>query len=165
MSDPSIRYRRASIEDLEAVCALGNVVNAAHHDAWPQLFAAPGASGRDAAHWAASLQHEDFVCFVAEHDGGLAGFVTVKVADERSTLRPPMRYAEIGSVCVDEGLRGRGIGRRLMGLVEDWARMRGAADLRLVVWLFNEGARRLYEELGYVPRSLAMGKPLDPAAP
>ncbi len=50
-----------------------------------------------------------------------------------------------------------------MNLVESWARSKGATDMRLNVWAFNEQAICLYQELGYEIRAFGMGKPLAPA--
>ena len=47
-----------------------------------------------------------------------------------------------------------------MGSAEGWARERGAYEMRLHVWAFNEGAMRMYEELGYEVRSHFLGKRL-----
>jgi GNAT superfamily N-acetyltransferase len=74
-----------------------------------------------------------------------------------------MRYAKVGTVGVTHGFRGQGIGHALMTLVEEWAWSRGATEVHLNVWAFNEGARRLYEELGYAVRSHHMGKRLEGA--
>ncbi|MDZ7811599.1 MAG: GNAT family N-acetyltransferase [Ideonella sp.] len=68
----------------------------------------------------------------------------------------------MNSVCVVEAARGQGIGRGLIGQAEQWAQSQGATDIRLTVWTFNATAQGLYEELGYAPRSLNMGKPLEP---
>ena len=45
---------------------------------------------------------------------------------------------------------------------ENWAAARGAADVRLNVWTFNEDAVRLYRDLGYEVRSQTMGKSIAP---
>ena len=47
-----------------------------------------------------------------------------------------------------------------MQLAEEWAAGRGAIDVRLNVWAFNQSALALYKELGYEVRSLFLGKAL-----
>ncbi|NSL54266.1 GNAT family N-acetyltransferase [Uliginosibacterium sp. IMCC34675] len=71
-----------------------------------------------------------------------------------------MTYGRIGSVGVAAEHRGKGVGRALVALAEAWAARRGAADMRLQVWSFNERAMALYEELGYSVRSHVLGKRL-----
>lgn len=155
-------YRRATLADLPRISEIGQLLNELHHAAWPGIFAPASMPQRDEAHWRQSVNAESAAGFVAEAGGDLLGFVTLQVMDEQHTLLQPLRFARIGSVCVVEAARGRGVGRALMAQAEAWAQSQGAADVRLTVWVFNQSAQRLYEELGYEPRSLNMGKFLSP---
>jgi ribosomal protein S18 acetylase RimI-like enzyme len=155
-----LEYREANAQDLAGICALGSEVNALHHSARPEVFAADIPPERNQEVWRASLDQERATTFVAAAGSTLAGFVTVAIVDEASPLFRPVRYAKVGTVGVGEAFRGQGIGRALMTRVENWARVHGATEVHLNVWDFNERARRLYEELGYVVRSHHMGKQL-----
>ncbi len=64
----------------------------------------------------------------------------------------------VWDVAVDEPHRGRGVGRRAMGLAEELARTHGATDLGLNVFAANTVARHLYASLGYVETSVQMRK-------
>jgi ribosomal protein S18 acetylase RimI-like enzyme len=161
------RHREATEADLSAISALGMQVNLLHHEAFPQLFAGPADPERDAAHWAMSIAQPMATTFLAEHVGAqapcqLIGFITVAVVDETHSLMQPVRYGRVGTLGVSPEWRGHGIGRTLMQHAEDWASARGAGELRLNVWAFNEGALRLYRELGYEVRLLTLAKPLAP---
>lgn len=46
-------------------------------------------------------------------------------------------------------LRGRGLGRKLVGVVEEVGRRAGVEKAMLTVFVVNEGARGFYEGLGY----------------
>ena len=48
-----------------------------------------------------------------------------------------------------ETLRGGGIGRHLMGMVEEIGRKVGVDKVMLTVFVANERARQFYERLGY----------------
>jgi ribosomal protein S18 acetylase RimI-like enzyme len=85
----------------------------------------------------------------------------VQVTQFSSPLMQPQRVGRVGSVCVDESVRGQGIGRALMQCAQTWAAEQNAVDLRLTVWAFNAPALRLYEELGYEVRAFEMGKRLE----
>ena len=75
-------------------------------------------------------------------------------------------------IAVRTSLHGRGLGRRMMHLLQDAARERGCPVLRLRVHAENTRARRLYESLGYVYAGVDRGELLmlldlldpDPAA-
>ena len=155
-------YRRATLADLGRISEIGQLLNALHHSAWPEIFAPASSPQRDEAHWRQSLETASAAAFVAERANEVLGFITINVVDEQHTLLQPVRYARINSVCVVEAARGQGIGRGLMRHAEQWANGQGATDIRLTVWTFNAAALGLYEELGYAPRSLSMGKFLGP---
>ena len=70
--------------------------------------------------------------------------------------------AEFG-VSVVEAWRGRGIGRVLIDHVERWAAEHGVERMVLNVSEANEGAIRLYRELGYRDYDRAMLKRLERA--
>jgi ribosomal protein S18 acetylase RimI-like enzyme len=160
-----IRYREATEADLDAICALGMQVNLLHHEAFPRVFAGPADPRRDAVHWTASIAQPMAATFVAEPQGAaLAGFVTVAVGDETHSLFQSQRNGRVGTLGVSPEWRGQGIGRALMQHAQDWASARGAMELRLNVWAFNDSALRLYRELGYEMRMHTLAKPLIPAA-
>ncbi|MCI2245172.1 GNAT family N-acetyltransferase [Xanthomonas sp. PPL568] len=153
-------YREAMESDLRAICALGEEVNALHHEAFPHVFAGAGDADRDAAHWNSSIGRDDATTFVAETQGVLVGFVTVGMVTESHSLLQPMRFGRVGSVGITGRHRGQGIGPALMQRAHDWVALRGGVEMRLNVWAFNTHALHVYEELGYEVRSLTLVKPL-----
>lgn len=77
----------------------------------------------------------------------VAGVPLVACVGARPTPDPSV--VELKSLYVDAQQRGKGLGERLVGLVERWARGKGADSVEL--WsdvLFADG-HRLYERLGY----------------
>lgn len=155
-------YREATYADLPTICVLGQVVNLLHHEAWPQIFSPASDPQRDDAYWRKSIGNINATTFVAETSGEIVGFVTVQIATTpNEALFQPMRFAHVGSICVAMPFRGQGIGRKLMSLAEHWATNNDAVDIRLSVWVFNQPALQLYEELGYEVRSQHLGKALE----
>ncbi len=69
--------------------------------------------------------------------------------------------AELISMWVSPQARGHGVGERLVAAVEQWARQRGADQLRLEVAVGNETATRLYHRGGFRPT----GEVCRPARP
>ena len=61
---------------------------------------------------------------------------------------------------IDPDLRGRGLGRRAMELVEREVRARGLERVELNVFGGNAVARSLYRSLGYAERAVIMSKEL-----
>ena len=78
---------------------------------------------------------------VALVKGEIVGYVN-PVVDQREGW--------IGGVGVVRGMRGRGLGRRLMNSAEELCRAKGVRDIYLEVIEGNDRAQALYERLGYV---------------
>jgi aminoglycoside 6'-N-acetyltransferase I len=96
------------------------------------------------------LSSEDEPVFVAlRASGGLGGFLeggTRKYADGCDTS--PVGYIE--GWYVDEDLRKKGVGGRLMEAMENWARARGLTEMGSDTWLDNETSITAHKQLGYV---------------
>jgi len=78
--------------------------------------------------------------YLAREEGEVIGFVAIE-----------MKGSFVGyvkSICVAPNQRGKGIGTMLMSHVEDRV-FSEAPNVFICVSGFNEGARRLYERLGY----------------
>lgn len=73
---------------------------------------------------------------------------------------PPKGF--IYDLIVETAERRKGFGRAAMVAAETVARERGAATLSLHVFAHNEGARSLYQALGYRETNVVMSKTLPP---
>src|SRR6476661_3746114 len=107
----------------------------------------------------------DGASLVAVADGRVIGMVELLRrggVPDPGAARKPAPAVDIG-LSVAEDWRGRGVGTALMAAAEDWARARGATRMILDLAAANEGARRLYDRLGYEVHGLMMDKPLDGA--
>ena len=91
---------------------------------------------------------------------------TVRDADEAPVgilwiatgLRPG--HAFIYDIEMDSSRRGEGLGTATLLALEEWARGNGITTIGLHVFAHNEGARRLYNRLGYVETDVQMQKRL-----
>lgn len=88
----------------------------------------------------------DHAVFVAETPGGdIAGWIGVFLfrcveADVR---------AEISGLVVDEHVRSLGVGRRLLGRAEEWAREKGCSAAGVRSNVVRDRAHAFYEQRGY----------------
>jgi ribosomal protein S18 acetylase RimI-like enzyme len=94
--------------------------------------------------------------FLAREGGAAVGFVLVH---PRGLAGSPY----VASIAVAPQARGQGVGRRLLGHVEDRFRP-GARHLFLCVSSFNAAARRLYEREGFTAVGLLEDYVIDGAA-
>ena len=95
--------------------------------------------------------------FVLDDDGQVAGGVVCN----SSWWWTGRGVLEIDAVWLDEPLRGRGLGRELLGRVEREARARGCALAHLTTYHFQ--ARGFYEKSGYRVVGRLDGYPPDGA--
>jgi ribosomal protein S18 acetylase RimI-like enzyme len=70
------------------------------------------------------------------------------------------RQAYIYNIEIEDPARRRGYARAALHALEQVARERGVHQLSLHVFGHNQGARRLYDELGFEPTSITMRKNL-----
>ena len=79
--------------------------------------------------------------WVAEARGEIVGFVVAE--------RHLRQVAHIITIDVIKSWRRRGVGAKLMGAVEDWARQQGLRMVYLETAEDNVAAQRFYQERGY----------------
>ncbi|MCR4397901.1 MAG: ribosomal protein S18-alanine N-acetyltransferase [Firmicutes bacterium] len=65
--------------------------------------------------------------------------------------------AHVTNIAVHPAYRRRGIGRRILTELMERAKSRGATRMTLEVRKSNEGAQRLYREMGFVARGIRKG--------
>jgi GNAT superfamily N-acetyltransferase len=162
---PTVEIRPVTLDDLEPLIDI-YLDTARHHAAIdPEVFHVP-----DRGAIAVRLRRRidgrgvtgEYVAAIV--DGVMAGSASVDLADPPSAgnMARSVPTAEFG-VSVVDGFRGLGIGRALIAACERWAAERGVERMILTVASANDGAIRLYHELGYRDFDRAMLKALDPA--
>jgi ribosomal-protein-alanine N-acetyltransferase len=97
---------------------------------------------------AAHMRSREHLTAIAVEGGELAGFVLAQFGNQSVHL------ALLG---VAQPYQRRGLGRQLVGWVEDSASVAGLFLMQLEVRANNQQARRFYASLGYRETSLAAG--------
>ena len=90
-------------------------------------------------------------------DGAVVGHVWVARVLNQFTGRSE---ALVLNLYVEENFRGRGAAKRMMEVVEEWARGQDLDRIGLSVAVDNEPAVRLYDVLGYTPENQRMSRRL-----
>ena len=162
---PAVEIRPVTVDDLETLIDI-YLDTARHHAAIdPEVFHVPARADvetRLRRRIDGRGQTGEYVAAIV--DGQMAGSASVDLADPPSAgnMARNVPTAEFG-VSVIEGFRGLGIGRTLIAACESWAAEHGVERMILNVSEANEGAIRLYHELGYRDFDRAMLKALAPA--
>jgi ribosomal protein S18 acetylase RimI-like enzyme len=112
----------------------------------PQLSSSSPPPSRE--HLVAMVDSADTVLFVARVGGQILGSLTLAFY-----RIPTGTKAWIEDVVVDDAARGRGVGELLNRAALDEARSRGAKDVSLTSRPSREAANRLYQRIGFEPRT------------
>ncbi len=161
------RFRRARVEDCAEIAALYSISSDGVADYIWRKLAGPGEDPLEVGE--RRYAREDTVfsyknCVVAEHNGEVIGMLVAfpmetepdpgEPEEEDPVLAPygelerPGSYYVCGMALLPEH-RGRGLGARMLGLAREEARRRGLAEMSLIVFEQNTGAKRLYERRGF----------------
>lgn len=93
---------------------------------------------------------------VARVAGEVVGFVTFE--RRLDAFKYSASFGVIQNLFVEESMRDRGIGTRLLDAAETVLRDRGAERIRLEVLIHNERARSFYVDRGYDPQRITLEK-------
>ncbi|MGO3361287.1 MAG: GNAT family N-acetyltransferase [Corynebacterium sp.] len=111
------------------------------------------------------LQAPEICCWVADGGGEDGDRLIGQLAGQLSwhiELEKPV--ARLSAIVVDEEARGQGVGQRLIGVFERWARVRGAGKMVLTSSTHREETHVFYLHLGWEATGLRFVKDLGPEA-
>ena len=148
--------RSARPADIQVLCALYTEFHQFHVQGVPDRLRSTGPQGSDAVNAdlkaviASIIRGDDSAIFVAEPAGKIVGLAEVYFRrDEANPLRLSYSFGCLQSLVVQESHRSRGIGALLLRTAEDWAREKGAFEMRVETWEFEQGPLPFYDRAGY----------------
>jgi len=152
----NVTIRPASLSDRGTLCKLYHEFHEFHVLGVPERLLSLGEPLNTYEHSGLYLtlekiiSNEDSVVFVAEASHQLVGFVEVYIRqDEPNPLKVSYRYGHLQSLMVKESFWRQGVGTRLLEAAQQWAREKGAAEIRLDTWEFEAGPLQFYEKHRY----------------
>lgn len=157
-----MNIRRAQERDMEGINKLLRQVLMVHHKGRPDLFKADVKKYTD-QELKELLRDDSKPIFVGvdeeERVMGYAFCQFIQHTDDH--ILTDIKSLYIDDLCVDEGLRGQHVGRRLYEYVLEYAKQSGCYNVTLNVWALNESARKFYERCGLTPQKIGMEKILQ----
>ncbi len=144
----SLRVRKAGHRDIPRILELLVQVNHVHAVARPDLFV-DGKRKYEAKDLRKILKDYNRPIFVCTEKGRVLGYcMTAVVRTRKGRCLTDRTDLYIDDICVDEEVRGKGIGTALYEYVKDFAVSIGCYSMTLHVWDCNPGAREFYEKVG-----------------
>ncbi len=148
--------RFAEKQDVGGILALLKQVGSVHHAGRPDLFLR-GAQKYGASQVLAMLDSSENPIFVAVEEEQVLGYCFCQM--QRHPQDPVLcdvLSLYIDDLCVDEKMRGKGIGKALYEAVCRYAKMRKCYNITLNVWACNESAMKFYQAMGLLPQKIGM---------
>ena len=155
-----MNIRFAQTRDIPGMIELLKQVGQVHHEIRPDLFRS-GAQKYDEAALQALLADSKRPILIGELDGQVAGYafcILQETAGDPVLCDRKVLY--IDDLCVEEGLRGKGIATALYARVLEYAKELGCHSVTLNVWCGNDSAMAFYEKCGLKPYKIGMEKVL-----
>ena len=148
--------RKAQPQDIDGLIRLLRQILDLHYKNRPDIFVA------DSQKYAREeiediLKDENRPIFVAaDNNNHILGYCFCKLHRPNHSVLRKQLTLYIDDFCVEEALRGQGVGKKLFDAVLIYAREQGAYNIDLNVWSFNETAIKFYENLGFSTRRQTM---------
>lgn len=99
---------------------------------------------------------QDRLVYAAKLERTVVGYVVLSLHKKEGPGVQPHKLMRIDSICVDEVLRGHGIGRMMMEDVRALARAFGCDGILLGVHPENDAAVSFYQKCGFTIRTIQM---------
>ncbi len=111
------------------------------------------------------LRRDQSATFVADYQGGLAGFISGRV-ERNQPDRLPDTHVTVGYLWVEERYRRLGIARALFAAIADWAGTQdGVAHFEMAVLGADAGAAAFWRSIGFAPFIERLWAPLSAPEP
>ncbi len=153
--------RRAEIKDISGINRLLYQVNNVHESIRPDIFIKDRKKYND-EELAEIIENDKTPVYVnTDESGNILGYCfciyQIQEADENMRYR---KVLYIDDLCVDEGQRGKHIGKELYKYVTAVAEKNNCSSITLNVWEGNDSARAFYDRCGLKPLKTTLEKVL-----
>ena len=153
--------RKASKEDIKRIIDLLHQVNMVHHVLRPDLFK-PYTTKYSEQELELILKDNNKPIFVYD-DKMVLGYAFCQINEVRNhQLLEDNKMLYIDDICVDEGARGKHIGKALYEYVLEYAKSIGCDNITLNVWEGNNPALQFYKNMGMKVQKTTMEIKLKP---
>ena len=148
--------RRALNKDITKIGDLLSQVCLVHHNGRPDIFKVGRKYSEDELKILINDDSRPILVSVDENDQVMGYCFCIFQQHINNSVLTDIKTLYIDDLCVDEGLRGRHIGKELYEAAIRLARDSGCYNLTLNVWSCNPSAMKFYEAQGLVQQKISM---------
>lgn len=99
---------------------------------------------------------QERMVYVSKVDNAVVGYVVLRLMNKGRPGTHEKKLLRLDSICVDETVRGKGIGTLMVEGVRALAKSFGCSEVLLSVHPENDKAVRFYQKCGFTIRSINM---------
>ena len=155
-----MEIRFAQAKDIPGILSLLRQVGHVHHVGRPDIFRS-GAQKYSAQQVLNMLGTSDPI-FVAVEDGTVLGYGFCQMRNyQGDSVIADHKELYIDDLCVDENIRGKGVGKAIYQHICAYAKQVGCYNVTLNVWSCNVSAMKFYEKMGLAPQKIGLELVLD----
>src|ERR1019366_3068235 len=143
-----VKIRKAEINDLKVIQNLNHKLflwdygcDQTLNTDWPYQEAGVN-------YFEKKISGELSVCFVAEQDGHIVGYLIGHV-DKKIDKADTILRCELENIYIDEAARSEGVGRLLVQELTKWCKEKGAQSMFVSVYYHNDNAVSFYKACGF----------------
>ena len=148
--------RRAEEKDIPKIEDLLRQVDMVHHNGRPDIFRVGQKYSAQELEKMLCDENKPILVCVDDSDCVMGYCFCMMIRHVDDPVLTDIKTLYIDDLCVDEKLRGRGIGKELYSAAVSLAREMGCYNLTLNVWSCNPSAIKFYQSLGLVPQKTYM---------
>lgn len=154
-----IFIRQGKVEDLQAIQKLSQELFYSDLPSDPFLNEQWTYQKEGEDYFLGNLTGEKGVCFLAEVNKEIVGYVTGKALPVAAWR--PVKRTEMDNLIVSASFRGQKIGEKLCQAFFDWSKQQGVERVMVSAYAINDGAIRFYKRVGFIPDSVQLEKTID----
>lgn len=151
--------RKAEMNDLKAIQDLNYKLFLWDYDRDPTLNVDWPYEEVGKDYFVKRISGESGVCFVAEQDNHIVGYVAGRVSKEIDKTDTILR-SELENIYIEEAARSKGVGRLLVQELTNWCKDKGAQSMFVTAYYHNVNAVSFYEACGFGPFALKLERAL-----
>ena len=149
-----IRYARE--KDILRIGELLSQVDLIHHNGRPDIFKVGRKYSDEELLELLGDENRPILVATDEEDTVIGYCFCILQQHKDDAVLTDVKTLYIDDLCVDETVRGKGIGKLLYDAAKELAKETGCYNLTLNVWACNPSAQRFYEKCGMVPQKTYM---------